>query len=67
MIIFSSVSTWFILGWLQMAKLDLNNDDEKKLVNSVFWNAVDSLSDDDKKLPQVLSIFVPPCTFKHAA
>jgi ATP-dependent RNA helicase DOB1 len=53
MIIFSTVSTWFILGWLQMAKLDLNNDDEKKLVNSVFWNAVDSLSDDDKKLPQV--------------
>lgn len=50
-----------------MAKLDLNNDDEKKLVNSVFWNAVDSLSDDDKKLPQVLSIFVPPCTFKHIA
>ncbi|CAK9262411.1 unnamed protein product [Sphagnum jensenii] len=38
---------------LKMAKLDLNNDDEKKLVNSVFWNAVDSLSDDDKKLPQV--------------
>lgn len=38
---------------LQMSKLDLNTDDEKKLVESVFFNAIDSLSDDDKKLPQV--------------
>ncbi|KAL6058327.1 Exosome RNA helicase MTR4 [Balamuthia mandrillaris] len=38
---------------LQMSKLDFNNDDEKKLVESVFMNAIDSLSDDDKRLPQV--------------
>lgn len=38
---------------LQMAKLDFNNDEEKKLVESVFNNAIDTLSDDDKKLPQV--------------
>ncbi|KAI5065335.1 hypothetical protein GOP47_0020030 [Adiantum capillus-veneris] len=37
----------------QMAKLDLNNEDEKSLVDGVFSNALDSLSDDDKKLPQV--------------
>lgn len=37
----------------QMAKLDLNNEDEKSLVDGVFSNAMDSLSDDDKKLPQV--------------
>lgn len=41
---------------LQMAKLDFNDDDEKKLVESVFNNAIDSLSDDDKKLPQVESV-----------
>jgi ATP-dependent RNA helicase DOB1 len=38
---------------LQMSKLDLNTDDEKKLVESVFFNAIDSLSEDDRKLPQV--------------
>ncbi|MCO5559779.1 hypothetical protein L7F22_013383 [Adiantum nelumboides] len=37
----------------QMARLDLNNEDEKSLVDGVFSNALDSLSDDDKKLPQV--------------
>jgi ATP-dependent RNA helicase DOB1 len=41
---------------LQMSKLDLNNADEKKLVEKVFSNAVDSLNDDDKKLPQVAHI-----------
>ncbi|XP_060916754.1 exosome RNA helicase MTR4 [Labrus mixtus] len=38
---------------LQVAKLDFNTDDEKRLVEEVFNNAVDCLSDDDKKLPQV--------------
>lgn len=28
-------------------------DDEKRLVEEVFNNAVDCLSDEDKKLPQV--------------
>ncbi|TMS08196.1 exosome RNA helicase MTR4 [Larimichthys crocea] len=38
---------------LQVAKLDFNRDDEKRLVEEVFSNAVDCLSDEDKKLPQV--------------
>ncbi|KAG7498899.1 exosome RNA helicase MTR4 [Solea senegalensis] len=38
---------------LQVAKLDFNTDDEKRLVEEVFSNAVDCLSDEDKKLPQV--------------
>jgi len=29
--------------------------DEKKMVDTVFTNATDSLSDEDKKLPQVWS------------
>ncbi|KAJ7546830.1 hypothetical protein O6H91_08G056100 [Diphasiastrum complanatum] len=41
---------------MQMVTLDLNDDDEKKLVEGVFGNAMDSLSDDDKKLPQVSQI-----------
>ncbi|KAJ8405700.1 hypothetical protein AAFF_G00316800 [Aldrovandia affinis] len=38
---------------LQVAKLDFNTDEEKKLVEEVFNNAIDCLSDEDKKLPQV--------------
>ncbi|GFN96742.1 superkiller viralicidic activity 2-like 2 [Plakobranchus ocellatus] len=38
---------------MQMSKLDFNTEEEKKLVEEVFNNAVDSLSDEDKKLPQV--------------
>ncbi|XP_031715908.1 exosome RNA helicase MTR4 isoform X2 [Anarrhichthys ocellatus] len=38
---------------LQVAKLDFNREDEKRLVEEVFNNAVDCLSDEDKKLPQV--------------
>lgn len=41
---------------MQMAKLDLNDDDEKATVESIFWSAMDILSDDDKKLPQVSNI-----------
>ncbi|KAH9318432.1 hypothetical protein KI387_020201, partial [Taxus chinensis] len=41
---------------MQMAKLDLNVEDEKKLVDTIFWSAMDSLSDNDKKLPQVSHI-----------
>ncbi|XP_070495125.1 exosome RNA helicase MTR4 [Chironomus tepperi] len=37
----------------QMAKLDFNSAEEKKLVDEVFSNAMDVLNDDDKKLPQV--------------
>jgi ATP-dependent RNA helicase DOB1 len=41
---------------LQMSKLDFNTADEKKLVDAVFYNAVDSLSEDDKGLPQIAHI-----------
>lgn len=40
----------------QMAKLDLNDDDEKANIEIIFWNAMAMLSDDDKKLPQVTNI-----------
>lgn len=38
---------------LQMAPLDLNEEAEQKLVEGIFWNAVDCLSEDDRRLPQV--------------
>uniref|UniRef100_F7FZM6 Exosome RNA helicase MTR4 n=1 Tax=Ornithorhynchus anatinus TaxID=9258 RepID=F7FZM6_ORNAN len=38
---------------LQMTKLDFNTAEEKKMVEEVFNNAIDCLSDEDKKLPQV--------------
>ncbi|XP_033113933.1 exosome RNA helicase MTR4-like [Anneissia japonica] len=41
---------------LQMAKLDFNTPEEKKLVTEVFDNAIDSLSDEDKTLPQVENV-----------
>lgn len=39
---------------LQMSKLNFNSEEEKALVDEVFNNAIDNLSDDDKKLPQVI-------------
>ncbi|XP_027113303.1 DExH-box ATP-dependent RNA helicase DExH9 isoform X1 [Coffea arabica] len=38
---------------MQMAKMDLNNEDEKVNIETIFWSAMDMLSEDDKKLPQV--------------
>ncbi|KAL6990835.1 Exosome RNA helicase MTR4 [Sarracenia purpurea var. burkii] len=38
---------------MQMAKMDLNQDDEKVNIETIFWSAMDMPSDDDKKLPQV--------------
>lgn len=38
---------------MQMAKMDLNEDDEKANIETIFWSAMDMLTDDDKKLPQV--------------
>uniref|UniRef100_V5H1W4 Putative cytoplasmic exosomal rna helicase ski2 dead-box superfamily n=1 Tax=Ixodes ricinus TaxID=34613 RepID=V5H1W4_IXORI len=37
----------------QMARLDLTTHHEKQLVDEVFRNAMDSLSEEDQKLPQV--------------
>ena len=36
--------------------IDLNNDDEKTMVETIYENALDDLSDDDKRLPQVASL-----------
>ncbi|XP_024172476.1 DExH-box ATP-dependent RNA helicase DExH9 [Rosa chinensis] len=41
---------------MQMAKLDLNGDSEKANIETIFWSAMDMLSDDDKKLPQVTTM-----------
>ncbi|RDD40215.1 Superkiller viralicidic activity 2-like 2 [Trichoplax sp. H2] len=41
---------------LQVAKLDFNTAQQKKLVEEVFNNAIDSLSDEDKKLPQIAHV-----------
>ena len=41
---------------LQMSKLDFNNKDEKKLVDEVFNNAMNVLSEEDRALPQVMSV-----------
>ncbi|EEY56233.1 DEAD/DEAH box RNA helicase, putative [Phytophthora infestans T30-4] len=41
---------------LLMSKLDFNTEEEKQSVDQLFKNAMDSLSDDDRALPQVDSI-----------
>ncbi|GAB6028829.1 Exosome RNA helicase MTR4 [Chamberlinius hualienensis] len=41
---------------MQMSKLDFNTLEEKALVEEVFTNAMDVLSDDDKKLSQVQNV-----------
>ncbi len=41
---------------LQMARLDFNSKEEKELVSQVFENALESLSEDDRALPQIVTI-----------
>lgn len=41
---------------LQMSKLDFNQPEEKKLVDEVFENAISILSEEDRELPQVVSV-----------
>merc|ERR1719412_3461202 len=41
---------------LQMAKLDFNTPEEKKLVDEVFQNAMMGLSEEDRGLPQVENV-----------
>ncbi|KAL7411383.1 antiviral helicase [Mrakia frigida] len=41
---------------LQMSKLEFNTDDERDLVGSVFENAINALSEDDRDLPQIQSL-----------
>ncbi|CCJ30916.1 unnamed protein product [Pneumocystis jirovecii] len=38
---------------LQMSKLDMNDDSERDLISSVFNNAINSLSEVDRQLPQI--------------
>lgn len=38
---------------LQVSKLDFNTDDEKDLVKSIYTNAIESLNEDDRTLPQI--------------
>ncbi|KAL7647877.1 UNVERIFIED_CONTAM: hypothetical protein RMT77_001487 [Armadillidium vulgare] len=40
----------------QMSKLDFNGVEEKGLVDEVFFNAIDVLSEEDKDLPQVKAV-----------
>lgn len=37
----------------QTTGLDLTTDDEKGLIDAIFWNALDCLGPDDRQLPQV--------------
>lgn len=39
---------------LQMNKLDLTGPDEKKVIDTIFNNAMEALNDDDRRLPQVV-------------
>ncbi|XP_054743075.1 exosome RNA helicase MTR4-like [Anastrepha obliqua] len=41
---------------MQMAKLDFNTAEEKRLVDEVFNNAMDVLSEEDRQLPQVENV-----------
>lgn len=41
---------------MQMAKLDFNSIEEKKLVDEVFNNAMEVLSEEDRQLPQVENV-----------
>jgi len=40
----------------QVAKLSFTTPEEKQMINQVFKNAIESLNDDDKNLPQVRSL-----------
>eukprot|EP00617_Octactis_speculum_P002333 CAMPEP_0185777094 /NCGR_PEP_ID=MMETSP1174-20130828/88286_1 /TAXON_ID=35687 /ORGANISM="Dictyocha speculum, Strain CCMP1381" /LENGTH=705 /DNA_ID=CAMNT_0028465357 /DNA_START=11 /DNA_END=2125 /DNA_ORIENTATION=+ len=41
---------------MMTSKIDLNDDNSKELVEQVFSNAIDALSDDDKQLPQIVNL-----------
>ena len=56
LIVFSFAKRECEANALQLAKLDFTSADEKALIEQVFTNAIDSLSDDDKQLPQLGAI-----------
>merc|ERR1712195_386487 len=37
--------------------MDLNTDEEKEMVETIYMNAIDGLSEDDKRLPQIRHSF----------
>lgn len=41
---------------MEMSTLDLTDEAEKKLIDGIFWNAMDCLSVEDRKLPQISRI-----------
>lgn len=38
---------------LQINKFEINTEDEKKIIAKIFNNAIETLSEEDQKLPQV--------------
>lgn len=40
----------------RVSRFGLNSEEEGELVQQIFENAIDSLNDDDKKLPQVVNV-----------
>ncbi len=41
---------------MQVSKIDFNTDEERRLVSDVFKNALESLAEEDRQLPQIASI-----------
>ncbi|KAJ3039815.1 ATP-dependent RNA helicase mtr4 [Rhizophlyctis rosea] len=41
---------------VQISKLDFNDDSEKQMVHNVFTNAIHSLNEDDRNLPQIQNL-----------
>ena len=53
-LISNSDSTNFIINFfLSFFRMDFNSDEEKALIEQVFMNAIEALSEDDQSLPQV--------------
>lgn len=55
------IKTWFQFWFVNELELiefqwSISIDDEKRLVEEVFTNAIDLLSDEDKKLPQINTV-----------
>jgi ATP-dependent RNA helicase DOB1 len=47
---------WFVLKISNVHSSNISLEDEKHLVEEVFNNAIDLLSDEDKKLPQINTV-----------
>jgi superfamily II RNA helicase len=47
---------------ISLKGMDFNDEAEKDLVEQVYLNGIDALSEDDKKLPQVSN--TPSCAYR---